>query len=172
MAFIRRRGVRAFLWLMAALGCLALAGGTWIALDLLSDLPSLNHIDEYRPPVTSRVLDRNGQIIGEFYVERRTVIPLEEIPPHTRMAFVSAEDGKFYEHGGVDFASIARAAWVDITEGRIKQGGSTITMQLVKQLLLTTERTFQRKFKEMILAREIEENFSKDEILWLYLNQI
>ena len=172
MAFFRSRGARRVLWGGAVLAGLALVGGSWIALGLLSDLPTLTSIDDYRPPVTSRVLDRNGRIIGEFYVERRSVIPMEEIPHHTRMAFVAAEDGKFFEHGGIDFVSIARAAWVDVTEGRIKQGGSTITMQLVKQLLLSTERTFERKFREMILARELEQSFTKNEILWLYLNQI
>ena len=172
MAFTRRRGVRALLWTAATLGCLTLVGGLWIVQGLLSDLPSLKSIDDYSPPVTSRVLDRNGRIIGEFYIERRNLVPMEEIPQHTRMAFVSAEDGNFFRHGGIDFVSIGRAAWVDLTEGRIKQGGSTITMQLVKQLLLSTERTFERKFREMVLARELEKSFTKNEILWLYLNQI
>ena len=152
--------------------CSMAVGGAWLAYTMLSDLPDLESVADYRPPLTSVVLDRDRHRIGEFSVERRSLASMEEIPELTRQAFVSAEDGNFFEHGGVDLVSIARAAWVDITEGRIKQGASTITMQLVKQMLLTRERTFRRKFREMILARQLEERFSKDEILWLYLNQI
>ena len=97
---------------------------------------------------------------------------LEEIPEHVILAFVAGEDDNFFEHSGIDFRSILRAAWADFTAGEIVQGGSTITQQTVKSLLLTPERRFDRKIKEMILARRLEQHLTKDEILALYLNQI
>ncbi|MCP4907770.1 MAG: penicillin-binding protein, partial [bacterium] len=172
MAFSLSRARRVLLWtLLVGFGVTTAAAG-WLAYDLLADLPDLRTLADYRPPLTSQVFDRNGTIVGEFSVERRSLASMDEIPEITKRAFVSAEDGNFFEHGGIDYRSIARAAWVDISEGRIKQGASTITMQLVKQMLLTTDRTFRRKFRQMILARELEQHFSKNEILWLYLNQI
>ena len=123
--------------------------------------------------LASRVVDRDGQTIGEFFSERRRLTPLESVPPHVVNAFVAGEDSSFFEHEGIDFSSILRAAWVNLrTGGEIKQGGSTITQQMVKGLLLTPERTYRRKIREMILARNIEQHFTKQEILYLYLNQI
>lgn len=150
------------------------AAGTAIALYLaiVSDLPDLHGIDDYRPPLASTVYDRDGRPIGEFFDERRRLVRLEEIPEHVILAFVAGEDDNFFEHSGIDFRSIMRAAWVDFTAGEIVQGGSTITQQTVKSLLLTPERRFDRKIKEMILARRLEQHLSKDEILALYLNQI
>jgi len=118
------------------------------------------------------VLDRDGQTIGEYYSERRYMADLDQIQDHTRLAFVSAEDQNFFQHAGIDYVAIVRAAWVDLRAGQIKEGASTITMQLVKQLLLSPERRFRRKIREMILAKQIESRFTKDEILYLYLNQI
>ncbi len=150
------------------------AAGTAIALYLaiVSDLPDLHGIDDYRPPLASTVYDRDGKPIGEFYDERRRLVRLDEIPEHVILAFVAGEDDNFFEHSGIDFRSIVRAAWADFTAGEIVQGGSTITQQTVKSLLLTPERRFDRKIKEMILARRLEQHLSKDEILALYLNQI
>ena len=172
MAFSRSRLRRALLWTIGVGIGVGSLGATWLAHDLLRDLPDLESIADYRPPQTSVVRDRDGHIIGEFSTERRTLAPMGSIPAITKQSFVSAEDAGFFEHTGVDFKSILRAAWVDLLEGRIKQGASTITMQLVKQMLLSTDRTFRRKFRQMILARELEQHFGKDEILWLYLNQI
>lgn len=172
MAFIRSGGFRKLILAVALVAFGVGAGLAFLAKNLLGDLPELRGVADYRPPQTSRVLDRNGELIGEFHTERRTVVPMASIPLQLKLAFVAAEDSNFFEHSGIDYLSILRAAWVDVTEGRIKQGASTITMQLVKQLLLSSERTFRRKFREMFLARKIEQSFSKDEILWLYLNQI
>ena len=157
-----------------ALGVLAFlvglgAAGLWVWVT--SDLPDLREIDDYRPPLTSRVYDRKGVLIGEFYEQRRQLTPMKEIPQGVVNAFLAAEDDKFYEHGGVDFVSLLRAAWVNLTSDET-QGASTITQQLAKNLLLTSEQTYTRKAKEALLAGRIEERFSKDEILWRYLNHI
>ncbi len=169
----RRRAFRILLAL-AALGAAGVVAA-WAAvyLTLLRDLPDLRSVEDYRPPITSQVLDRNGVPVGEFSAERRRLKTLEQIPETTALAFVAGEDGGFFEHSGIDYVSILRAAWVNLLAGgEIKQGGSTITQQMVKGLLLTPERKIQRKIKELILARRIEQQFSKQEILYLYLNQI
>jgi penicillin-binding protein 1A len=157
-----------------ALGALMIAGALGLAVLyawVMRDLPDLREIDDYRPPLTSRVYDRNGVLIGEFYEQRRQLTPMDEIPELVVNAFLAAEDDKFYEHGGVDFVSMLRAAWVTLTTDET-QGASTITQQLAKNLLLTSERTYTRKAKEAVLARQIEQRFDKDAILWRYLNHI
>ena len=153
------------------LGLLAGLGGAALWMWVTSDLPDLRALDDYRPALTSRVHDRHGALIGEFYEERRQLTPMAEIPKLVVNAFLAAEDDTFYEHGGVDFVSMLRAAWVTLTTDET-QGASTITQQLAKNLLLSSERTYTRKAKEAVLAREIEQRFDKDEILWRYLNHI
>jgi penicillin-binding protein 1A len=170
-SFIRRIALA-----LVGLVVLAVAGvaGTAIALYLaiVRDLPDMRGIDDYHPPLVSTVYDRDGQPIGEFFDERRRLVHLDEIPEHVILAFVAGEDDSFFEHSGIDFRAILRAAWADFVAGEIVQGGSTITQQTVKSLLLTPERRFDRKVKEMILARRLEQHLTKDEILTLYLNQI
>jgi penicillin-binding protein 1A len=156
---------------LGVLGALAGLGAAALWMWVTSDLPDLRALDDYRPALTSSVYDRNGKLIGEFYEERRQLTPMAEIPKLVVNAFLAAEDDKFYEHGGVDFVSMLRAAWVTLTTDET-QGASTITQQLAKNLLLSSERTYTRKAKEAVLAREIERRFSKDEILWRYLNHI
>jgi penicillin-binding protein 1A len=165
--------------LRSLLGLTALvvvAAGAAVALlyaSLVADLPDLRSLEDYRPPLTSVVLDRDGRPIGEFYEERRRLVDLGDLPPHVVQAFIAAEDKTFFEHSGIDYVSIVRAAWSNLRAGgEIRQGASTITQQLVKSLLLSPERTYQRKLREMLLARRIEQRFSKQEILHLYLNQI
>jgi penicillin-binding protein 1A len=171
MRFVMR--ILAGLAALAGLGIAAAAGAAFLIYQaIVRDLPDLRKIDDYRPPLTSVVYDRDGRPMGEFYEERRRLVRLEEVPRHVILAFVAGEDDKFFEHSGIDVRSIFRAAWADLTAGGIVQGGSTITQQTVKSLLLTPERRFDRKLKEMILARRIEQHLSKDEILSLYLNQI
>ncbi len=172
MAFVRPGGFRILLLSAASLAFALIVGSAYFYVSFLLNLPDLQSVEDYRPPVASRVLDRKGRSIGEFYEQHRYVVPLEQIPEHTQMAFVAAEDNNFFEHSGIDYYAILRAAWVDLVAGEIKQGASTITMQLVKQLLLSPERKFRRKIREMILAKRIESRFSKDDILYLYLNQI
>jgi len=173
MSFIRGRGVRILLAL-GALGALATAiGAVAFYVAFLRDLPDLDTIEDYRPPTVTQLFDRKGRLIAEFALERRRIVPLSEVPVAVRQAFVSAEDGAFYEHRGIDYAGIARAAIANLRAGgEIQQGASTITQQMVKSLLLTPERTYRRKIREVILALQIERNFTKDDILYLYLNQI
>ena len=172
MAFFRSGGIRIALVVLAVMAGAAVLGALAIYVLLIRDLPDFHSLDDYRPPVVSEVFDRNGQLIGEFYTQQRRLVRIDEIPPHVRHAFVAAEDGAFYTHGGVDYSSILRAALANLREGGIAQGASTITQQMVKSLLLTPERTYKRKMREIILSRQIEQQFSKDEILFLYLNQI
>jgi penicillin-binding protein 1A len=173
MTFLRSR---AFKWLLASAGLLVVAGITGAIafyLAFVRDLPDLKTVEDYRPPIASRVVDRDNEEIGAFFTERRTLVPLESLPEHLVQAFVAGEDSSFFEHAGIDYRSILRAAWVNLRAGgEIKQGASTITQQMVKGLLLTPERKFRRKIREMILAHRIEKRFSKQEILYLYLNQI
>ncbi len=140
--------------------------------QLERSLPSIQSLKDYRPAVVSRMYAADGTLIGEFYEERRYVRPLEAFPRHVIEAFLAAEDARFYEHGGLDLAGIFRAMLKNIRAGEIVQGGSTITQQVVKSLLLSPERTWIRKLKEAILAYRIDHSMTKDEILTLYLNQI
>ena len=138
-----------------------------------SNLPYIGSLKEYRPPIITEVLSEDGHLIGRFYEEKRIVVPLEDLPEHLIQAFVAAEDARFFEHEGVDFMGIFRAFYKNFMAGKIEQGGSTITQQVTRSLLLkNTERTYRRKAREGILSIQIEKNFSKRRILFLYLNQI
>ncbi len=136
------------------------------------ELPSVDVLRAYRPPSATVIYSSDGKIIGELFRERRYFVPLDKIPQVVRNAFIAAEDARFYEHRGIDLMGILRAAFKDIASGEIKQGGSTITQQVVKSILLTPRRSFVRKAKEIILARRIEKYLTKDKILEIYLNQI
>jgi len=129
-------------------------------------------VADYDPLVISEVFDRNNNKIGEFFRERRTVIPFDKIPKQMVNAFVSAEDSSFFEHGGVNYFAILRAFAANLKAGKKVQGGSTITQQTAKTLLLSSEKTYIRKIKDMLLAHKMEQNLSKQDILYLYLNQI
>jgi penicillin-binding protein 1A len=140
--------------------------------ELTQDLPPVAELLDYRPPAATRVFAADGTLIGEFFVERRYLVPIDQVPTHVRQAFLASEDTDFYQHRGVDPAGIMRALKANLERGEIVQGASTITQQVVKQLLLSPERSFERKAKELILAVELESKLSKDEILYLYLNHI
>jgi len=155
--------------LTGLLGCAGIAG---LYYYLSQDLPKINTLNDYRPATVTSVFSDDGRKIGEFYKERRIVIPLSEMPKNLINAFVAAEDSRFREHPGIDIVSIVRAFLKNFKAGTIVQGGSTITQQVTKSFLLTPERTYERKIKEAILAYRIEKKFTKDEILFLYLNQI
>ena len=172
MPFFPFRTRREFLRGSALLLILAGVAGYWFYDQFLGDLPDLRRVEDYRPSLTRVVLDRHGRLIAEFYEEKRRLVPVGEIPRTTQLAFVASEDKSFFEHGGIDYSSILRAAIANLMGGGIKQGASTITQQTVKSLLLSPERTFRRKIREMILARQIEDYLTKDEILYLYMNQI
>ncbi len=152
--------------------CLTLFIGTLLLVLSLLKVPDIRSIAQYNPSQATEILDRQGNVIERIYSENRTVIPLSAMPSYLPQAFVSAEDGRFYEHPGLDFWSVFRAAINNIRSGRRGQGGSTITQQVARALLLTPEKTYLRKFKEAILAWRIDTLLSKDEILHIYLNQI
>jgi penicillin-binding protein 1A len=161
--------------LVVLLGALGIGGLAAHIAVLASELPDLTALENYDPPTTSRVFDKHGNLVARFYEERRTVVPVEKIPKHVKHAFISAEDEDFYSHKGIDYFAIARAFLYQARHkilGGAQSGGSTITQQTAKTFLLTPERTMARKIKEMVLAKRIEEQFSKDQILFLYLNQI
>ncbi len=135
-------------------------------------LPKISTLADYRPAIPSQILAQDGTVLAEVAKERRYPVPLEEVPERILNAFLSAEDSDFYEHGGVHYVGILRAFLANIKAGRVVQGGSTITQQVAKSLLLTSERSITRKIKDFLLARKIEQKFSKEEILYLYLNQV
>ncbi len=135
-------------------------------------MPNLSRLDEYRPKQVTRILDRNNVPIGELGAEKRTVVPYSAIPKVLVQAVIAAEDADYFKHGGVDYMGMARAFITNVLRGRVGQGGSTITQQVIKNLLLTPERTKKRKIQEIILARRLSEKLSKEDILALYLNQI
>jgi penicillin-binding protein 1A len=137
----------------------------------ISDLPKIKSLEEYTPIELSRVYSSDGKIIAELYIERRTFIPHYQIPDYVKKAFISVEDIRFYNHPGVDLIGISRALWHDIKAGEIVEGGSTITQQLARMLFLKPDRSIKRKIKEAALSIQIEKQYTKDEILGIYLNQ-
>jgi len=120
----------------------------------------------------SVILDRNGKIFGQIYVENRETVPYDQFPRDLVNAVVAVEDAKFYQHGGYDFLGIIRAALKNLTAGHVRQGGSTITQQLARNSFALKQKTFRRKLLEIFLARRIEEHFGKQKIMELYLNRI
>lgn len=136
------------------------------------DLPKIDSLKDYTPPVISEVFANDGKKVGEFWIERRILLDPEEMPRNMTDAIIASEDDRFWEHSGIDYIGIFRAMIENLKAHSIVQGGSTITQQVVKSLVLSNERTYVRKFKEAILAKRLEDKLSKDEILHLYLNQI
>jgi len=164
--------LRVVLWSGVLLVVLVALAAFAVWRELTQDLPAVTELLDYRPPTATRVFAADGAPIGEFYVERRYLLPIAEVPEQVRLAFLAAEDADFYQHPGIDAAGIARAILANLQAGEIVQGASTITQQVVKQLLLSPERSFERKSKELILALELESKLTKDEIFYLYLNHI
>jgi penicillin-binding protein 1A len=136
------------------------------------DLPSIETLRNYKPATVTKFFSEDGEVIGEYFVEKREVVSLDRVPDHLVQAFIAGEDARFFQHKGLDYMAILRALLRNIFSGEIIQGGSTITQQVVKSLLLSPEKSFARKIREAILAFKIEKYLSKEEILFLYLNQI
>ncbi|MFZ5668025.1 MAG: penicillin-binding protein 1A [Pseudomonadota bacterium] len=142
---------------------------------LFHDMPDAGDLTDYRPPTATRVYAWDGTLIGEFSRERRIYVPYDQIPPQLVQAFLAAEDRNFFQHSGVDVQGFSRAMAknvLNVAQGRRLEGGSTITQQVAKNVLLTSETTVGRKLKEAILARRLEQTLTKDRILELYLNEI
>ena len=140
--------------------------------NLTDDLPDIDRLEKLQLIEATQVFDRNGKLISNLFEENRVVVPINEIPEVLQYAVIANEDTRFYNHVGIDPIGIARAIFVNIRSGEISEGASTITQQLVKNMFLTQERTFTRKFKEAMIALKIERKFSKEEILEAYLNEI
>ena len=167
------KGLKAIFLLLTVLLFLIAAGGLTLVYSYVQDLPEFNP-GNLTPPVTSYIYDRDGnELTALYYDQNRIQISLDRIPQHVQDAFIAIEDERFYDHIGVDPTGIARAFMINLRERRFtEQGGSTITQQLIKTAFLTPDKTYERKAQEAYLAIMMERNYSKDEILELYLNQI
>jgi penicillin-binding protein 1A len=164
-----------FYFIILVFVCAAIAGGAvvvWGYKYVTKDLPDVKSINDYRPSAVTKVYANDGKLIAEFFKERRYPARFSEIPLVVKQAFLAAEDASFYSHAGIDPYSIARAFIKNMQAGSAKQGASTITQQVVKNLLLTPERKIERKIKEAILSYRLEQSLTKDEIFEVYLNQI
>lgn len=161
-----------FIFAVTALGFIGALFVLGIIITISFDLPQINSLADYNPAIPSRIYSKDGELLLELAKERRTIAQFDEIPQRIIDAFLSAEDDNFYNHSGVDYVGIARAMVKNIKAGRIVQGASTITQQVAKSLLLSSERTYTRKIKDLLLAKRIEDKFTKEEILFLYLNQV
>jgi len=172
----RRRWARRLSWILYGLvltGMLAGAGvAGYIYYHFIKDLPDFTSIKEFRPSVITQIFARDGRLIGEFFAEKRIEVPYSRLPRHLILAFVAAEDARFFEHPGVDITGIVRAFVRNLEAGELVQGGSTITQQVVKRIMLTSEKSFGRKVREAVLAYRIDNYLTKEEILSLYLNHI
>ena len=140
--------------------------------ELNKELPDINQLEHVQYQIPLEIFSHDGQLLAQFGEKRRIPIPITKIPQQQIDAFLAAEDDRFYTHSGVDFKGLLRASTQLLTTGKKKQGGSTITMQVVRNFLLSNEKTYLRKIKEIMLALKIEKRYSKQQILELYLNKI
>lgn len=150
----------------------SVAGGFAYLRNLLIDLPSISALEDYTPSLVTKIYDYKGNLITELFTERRTLIPLKDIPVDLQNAVLATEDNNFFQHWGISPKGIARAAANNVVKRKVAQGGSTITQQLAKTIFLSPQRNWNRKFKELLLTIQLERNYSKEEIFLLYLNQI
>jgi penicillin-binding protein 1A len=160
---------------LAVLAGLAVAGLLAVGLVVVlayPQLPSLDALTSYQPKIPLRIYTAEGVLIGEFGEERRAVVSISEVPQQLKNAVISAEDERFYEHPGIDYLGVMRAAWANLVAGGRRQGASTITMQVARNFFLSSEKTLTRKLYEALLAFKIEHSLSKEQILELYVNQI
>src|SRR6266702_2518221 len=157
---------------LAGLGVVSLALGGFVILLAYPNLPSIEALTEYQPKIPLRVYTSDGVLIGEFGEERRSVVRMEEVPGLMKQAILAAEDERFYQHTGVDYQGVLRAAYSNLVAGSKTQGASTITMQVARDFFLSREKTLTRKLYEALLAFKIEKSLTKDQILEIYINQI
>lgn len=163
---------RKLIWILSASLLVILVISVITLRHYLTELPPIDTLDEYRPSLITGIYDINGEVIDELFVERRALVPLSKIPVDLQNAVIAIEDQRFFKHWGADLHAIARAMLANLKHGQIVEGGSTITQQLAKALFLTREKTIERKIKELLLSIQLEKNYTKEEILQLYLNQI
>ena len=170
----RRRRKLVGRFALAVLLTLAIVTGSLAGLTLVYsvDLPQINDLEHYRPNTTTDLYDRKGRIIGSFALERREVVGYDDFAPVLRQAVISIEDKSFESHWGINVFRVAGAVWYDLRNHGRAQGASTLTMQLARNLFLSSERTAARKLQEAYLAIQIERSFTKEQIFTLYGNQI
>jgi len=164
--------LRSRFYLGALLVLVFIAADAYVLRRLLGGLPDIQALEDYTPSLTSRVFDRKGEVVAEFSIEKRALLSLAKIPVDLQNAVIAIEDDRFFRHWGISPRGILRSALANLIAGRVRQGGSTITMQLSRQIFLTRQRKIIRKIREILLAIQIERNFSKPEILQFYLNQV
>lgn len=164
--------LRSRFYLGALLVLVFIAADAYVLRRLLGGLPDIRALEDYTPSLTSRVFDRKGEVVAEFSIEKRALLSLAKIPVDLQNAVIAIEDDRFFQHWGISPRGIMRSALANLIAGRVRQGGSTITMQLSRQIFLTRQRKIIRKIREILLAIQIERNFSKPEILQFYLNQV
>jgi penicillin-binding protein 1A len=157
---------------LAALAVVGILLGTFLLLVALPKVPSIDALTDYQPKIPLRVYTADGALIGEFGEERRAVVRIHEVPAVMKEAILAAEDERFYQHQGVDYVGVIRAAYSNLVAGGKRQGASTITMQLARNFFLSSEKTLTRKLYEALLAYKIESELTKDQILEIYVNQI
>lgn len=180
MAGRKKKRARGFRWLpgillgLAAVLALGVLAAAVIVRIVEAGLPAVPTFEAYRDgvPKVSRVLAADGSVVAEFFTQRRTVMDPDAIPPILEQAVLAAEDAGFHRHAGLSYLGIARAMLVNLWRGRVAQGGSTVTQQVVKQVLLSSERTYERKFRELLLARLVEQRLDKRRILAIYMSHI
>jgi penicillin-binding protein 1A len=169
------------MWLRFLALPLAAAAGLVVACLLIAalvvalaypNLPSLQALTEYQPKIPLRIYTAEGVLIGEFGEERRAIVAIGDVPEELKNAIIAAEDERFYEHAGIDYVGVLRAAYANLVAGGRRQGASTITMQVARNFFLSSEKTLTRKLYEALLAFKIEHSLTKDQILELYVNQI
>src|SRR5712691_13461166 len=172
----KRRWLRHLLIGIGVIALLIGAGGgvaaLWAFTVLPRSLPNVASLESFQPMQGTKIYDDNDELITELHVERRIFVPIAHIPRALRDAVLATEDRRFYQHWGIDPIGVGRAVWQNYRRGRVVEGGSTITQQLTKVLFLTPDKSMERKFKEAVLALELERRYSKDRILEMYLNQI
>jgi penicillin-binding protein 1A len=165
------RVTRILFWVLYWGALVGVGAGFGLMTVLSRGLPPVSGLETYEPALPTKIFDRHGELITQFQVERRYLKPYNAFPEDLVHATVSIEDERFYKHNGVDYTAIMRAAWENVKARRVVQGGSTLTQQLARDLFLTHERTYDRKIREALLAQKIEEAYTKEEILYFYLNQ-
>ncbi len=158
--------------LLAGLLAMIIAIGLIVLVLAYPNLPSLEVLTDYRPKIPLRIYTADNHLIGEFGEERRAVVRIQEVPDIMKQAILAAEDDRFYQHGGIDYLGILRAAGANLLGGGKRQGASTITQQVARNFFLTGEKTYTRKLYEALLSFKIESNLTKDQIFELYINQI
>src|SRR5712664_588200 len=158
--------------LLAGLVAVGILASALVVALAFPNLPSLGALTEYQPKIPLRIYTADGVLIGEFGEERRAVVAIAEVPAELKNAIIAAEDERFYQHPGIDYVGVLRAAWANLVAGGRRQGASTITMQVARNFFLSSEKTLTRKLYEALLAFKIEHSLTKEQILELYVNQI